>query len=183
MDVPRRMAVELKKLVLGGWLAAFVSACAVTNEAPVSYPRKEVAAVGGDLRQVVRVVDGDTLVLAPNEKVRLIGVDTPETVHPNKAVQCFGKDAKAFARALLENQTVRLVFDERYTKQNHKDKFGRTLGYVYLADGRMLNAELIRQGYAHAYTRFPFHYLAEFRDLEREARQSGAGLWSFCPLS
>lgn len=177
------MAVELRKLVLGGLLAVCINACSVTNQAPVSYPGKEVAAVGGELRQVVRVVDGDTLVLAPNEKVRLIGVDTPETVHPKKAVQCFGKDAKAFARSLLENQTVRLVFDERYTKQKHKDKFGRTLAYIYLADGRMVNAELIRQGYAHAYTRFPFRYLAEFRDLERGARQTGTGLWSYCPVS
>lgn len=183
MDVPRRMAVELRKLVLGVFLAACVSACSAGTEAPVSYPGKEVAAIGGDLRKVVRVVDGDTLVLVPNEKVRLIGVDTPETVHPKKAVQCFGKDAKDFARSLVENQTVRLIFDERYIKQNHKDKFGRTLGYVYLADGRMVNAELIRQGYAHAYTRFPFRHLAEFRDLERTARQSGAGLWSSCPIS
>lgn len=186
MDVPRRMAVELRRLALWGLFVAWLSACSIANPSPprVAHdPRKDVAPVVGELRQVVRVVDGDTLVLAPNEKVRLIGVDTPETVHPKKAVQCFGKDAKAFARSLLEGRSIRLSLDERYTKQHHKDKFGRTLGYVFLADGRMVNAELIRQGYAHAYTRFPFRYLGEFRELERDARQNGQGLWSSCPLS
>lgn len=186
MDVPRRMAVELRKLILGSLLAACLSACSAANQPPTSAapdPRKKIAPGAGELRQVVRVVDGDTLALAPNEKIRLIGVDTPETVHPKKVVQCFGKDAKAFARSLLEGRTVRLALDERYAKQDHKDKFGRTLGYIYLEDGRMVNAELIRRGYGHAYTRFPFRYLAEFRELERNARQSGAGLWSSCPLS
>lgn len=184
--MPRRMAVEIRKLALWGLCAAWISACSVASQGLPSvtdHPRKEVAPVVGELRQVVRVVDGDTLIVAPNEKIRLIGVDAPETVHPKKAVQCFGKDAKAFARSWLEGRTIRLSFDERYTRQRHKDKFGRTLAYVYLDDGRMLNAELIRQGYAHAYPRFPFRYLAEFRELERDARRLGAGLWSSCPLS
>jgi micrococcal nuclease len=136
----------------------------------------------GEIRKVIRVVDGDTIVVSPNEKVRLIGVDTPETVHPKKAVACFGKEAKQFTRDAVDGKTIRLVPDKVNTKRRHKDRYGRTLAYAYLADGTMLNAELIRQGYAHAYTRFPFRYLVEFRQIERAARTQGLGLWSSCPL-
>ena len=134
-------------------------------------------------RQVTRVVDGDTIVLSPNDKVRLIGVDTPETVHPKKMVECYGKEAKEFTRSTVAGQKIRLVLDEANAGQRHKDRYGRTLGYVYLRDGMMLNAELIRRGFAHAYTRFPFRYLVEFSRLEQEARGRGAGLWSSCPVS
>jgi len=134
-------------------------------------------------RQVTRVVDGDTIVLSPNDKVRLIGVDTPETVHPKKMVECYGKEAKEFTRSTVAGQKIRLVLDDANAGRRHKDRYGRTLGYVYLQDGRMLNAELVRRGFAHAYTRFPFRYLVGFRRLEQEARARGAGLWSSCPIS
>ena len=133
-------------------------------------------------RLVIRVIDGDTIVVSPNEKVRLIGVDTPETIHPKKAVQCFGKDAKEFTRRMVERRSLRLVLDESNAARNHKDRYGRTLAYAYLTDGTMLNRELIRQGYAHAYTRFPFRHLVEFRELERTARAESIGLWSSCPF-
>jgi micrococcal nuclease len=94
---------------------------------------------------VIRVIDGDTIVVSPNEKVRLIGVDAPETVHPNRTAQCFGRDAKEFTRSLVERQTIRLVLDESNAARNHKDRYGRTLAYVYFDDGTMLNAELIRR--------------------------------------
>jgi micrococcal nuclease len=131
-------------------------------------------------RKVIRVVDGDTLVLDPNEKVRLIGVDTPETVHPKKVVECFGREAGEFMKKLVSGKKVRLEFDEANTFVSHKDRYGRTLGYVFLEDGTLLNAEIIRQGYGHAYTRFPFRYLEEFRSLERRAREQGLGLWADC---
>ena len=123
-------------------------------------------------RTVVRVVDGDTLLLDRNERVRLIGVDTPETVDPRRPVQRFGKEASEFTRRMAQGKQVRLEFD-----QDRRDRFGRTLAYVFLEDGAFLNAELIRQGYGHAYTRFPFKYLEEFRALEREAREAQRGLW------
>jgi micrococcal nuclease len=128
------------------------------------------------------VIDGDTIVVSPNEKVRLIGVDTPETVHPNKAVQCFGRDAKEFTRSLVESKSIRLFFDDSNRARHHKDRYGRTLAYVHLDDGTMLNAELIRRGYAHAYTRFPFRHVVEFRRLERIARSQAVGLWAGCPV-
>jgi micrococcal nuclease len=141
--------------------------------------RNEIA----EKRMVIRVIDGDTIVVSPNEKVRLIGVDAPETVDPKRATQCFGKDAKEFTRSLVERQTIRLVVDESNAARNHKDRYGRTLAYVYFDDGTMLNAELIRRGYAHAYTRFPFRHTVEFRQLERSARSQAVGLWASCRLN
>jgi len=124
-------------------------------------------------RFCIRVVDGDTLVLEGGERVRLIGVDTPETVDPRRPVQYFGKEASAFTRRLAQGKTVRLEYD-----QDTRDRYDRTLAYVYLSDGTFLNAELIRQGYGHAYTRFPFRYQGQFLALEREARAQGRGLWA-----
>ncbi len=128
--------------------------------------------------KVRRVIDGDTLELDNGEDVRLIGVDTPETNHPKKPVERFGKEAAAFTTRLVEGQEVRLAYD-----QQRRDKYDRTLAYAYLLDGTFLNAEIIRQGYGFAYTRFPFTYLKEFRMLEREAREAQRGLWGPSPLS
>jgi micrococcal nuclease len=124
-------------------------------------------------RLCVRAVDGDTLELDGGERVRLIGVDTPETVDPRRPVQYFGKEASAFTHRMAQGRSVRLEYD-----QDTRDRYGRTLAYVYLQDGTFLNAEIIRQGYGHAYTRFPFRYQAEFLALEREARAQGRGLWA-----
>lgn len=127
----------------------------------------------GDWRTVVRVVDGDTLLLDGNERVRLIGVDTPETVDRRRPVEYYGKEASAFLRRMAEGKRVRLAYD-----QQRKDGYGRTLAYVHLADGTLLNGEIIRQGYGHAYTRYPFRYADEFRAYEREAREQRRGLWA-----
>lgn len=126
-----------------------------------------------ELRLVLRVVDGDTIVLDGNEKVRLIGVDTPETVHPTKPVEYFGKEASAFTKKLCEGKKVRLEYDWQ-----RSDRYGRTLAYVYLVDGIFVNAEIVKQGYGFAYTKYPFKYLEEFRQYERDARVSNAGLWA-----
>lgn len=128
------------------------------------------AAAPGQL--VERVVDGDTIIVEGVGRVRLIGVDTPETVHPNRPVEFFGKEASAFAKGLLEGKRVRLEYD-----QERQDRYGRTLAYVYLDDGTFVNAEIIRRGYGHAYTRFPFRHMEAFRQFEREARDNRRGLW------
>ena len=130
---------------------------------------------GHDFYLCTRVVDGDTIIVDMNgkeERVRLIGVDTPETVHPNKPVEYFGKEASEFTKNMVEGKRVRLEYDWQ-----RRDKYGRLLAYVYLQDGTFLNAEIIKQGYGFAYTRFPFKYLEEFRQYEREARENGRGLW------
>ena len=126
-----------------------------------------------DIRTVKRVIDGDTIVLENAERVRLIGVDTPETVHPNKQVEYFGKEASRFTKKMVEGKKVKLEYDWQ-----RKDRYGRTLAYVYLLDGTFVNAEIIKQGYGFAYTKYPFKYMDEFREYERKARMEEKGLWS-----
>ena len=131
------------------------------------------AAPAESAAQVVeRVVDGDTIIVRGIGRVRLIGVDTPETVHPGRPVEFFGKEASAFTRRLVDGKRVRLEYDQQRT-----DRYGRTLAYVHLPDGTFVNAEIIRRGYGHAYTRFPFRHLDRFRGLERDALRAGRGLW------
>ena len=132
-------------------------------------------AIGQESYLCTRVIDGDTIVVdmsGKEERVRLIGVDTPETVHPEKPVEYFGKEASEFTKNMVEGKELRLEYDWQ-----KRDKYGRLLAYVYLMDGTFLNAEIIKQGYGFAYTKFPFKYLEEFRKYEREARESGRGLW------
>lgn len=132
--------------------------------------------IAQDYYQCTRVIDGDTIVVKiadKEERVRLIGVDTPETVHPNKPVEYFGKEASEFTKRMVEGKNVKLEYDWQ-----KRDKYKRLLAYVYLEDGTFLNAEIIKQGYGFAYTRFPFKYLDEFRKYEREARESNKGLWA-----
>ncbi len=178
------MIVRVKTLFLLGVLTTTALEAGLKSRqealAGISEPSRESRNETPESRLVIRVIDGDTIVVSPNERVRLIGVDTPETVHPNKAVQCFGKDAKEFTRSMVEHRAIRLVLDETNRVRNHKDRYGRTLAYVYFDDGTMLNAELIRRGYAHAYTRFPFRHVVEFRQLERIARGQAVGLWASC---
>lgn len=123
-------------------------------------------------RTCVKVIDGDTIVLDGNEIVRLIGIDTPETKDPRKPVQYYGREAYEFTKRLVEGKKVRLAYD-----LNKKDKYGRTLAYVYLEDGTFLNAEVVKQGYGFAYRYFLFKYFDEFKQYEREARENGIGLW------
>ena len=125
-----------------------------------------------DVVRVKRVVDGDTLLLTNRERIRLIGVDTPETKHPKQPVQRYGKEAYLFTKKMVEGKEVRLEYDWQ-----KRDRSGRLLAYVYLTDGTFLNAEIIKQGYGFAYTKFPFKYLEEFRQFEREARENQRGLW------
>ena len=134
---------------------------------------------GGDAR-VVRVVDGDTVDVSVGgrvERVRYIGVDTPESVKPNTPVQCFAKAASAENERLVEGQAVRLVGDAEA-----QDRYGRTLAYVYRAsDGLFVNAELVRDGYAKPLEIAPnVAHAAEFSRLAGAARKAGRGLWSRC---
>ncbi len=121
------------------------------------------------------VIDGDAIVVDMNgkeERVRLIGVDTPETVHPQKPVERFGKEASDFTKRMVAGKKVRLEYDWQT-----RDKYGRLLAYVYLKDGTFLNAEIVKQGYGFAYTKYPFKHMEEFRQYEREAREAQKGLW------
>jgi len=125
-----------------------------------------------EIYKVKRVIDGDTLLLINGERVRLIGVDTPETKHPQKRVQYYGREAYLFTKQMVGGKEARFEFERQ-----KRDRYGRLLAYVYLSDETFLNAELIKQGYGFAYTRFPFKYMEEFRRYEREARENRKGLW------
>lgn len=131
------------------------------------------APAAGPLRPVVRVVDGDTVVLDGNEKVRLIGINTPESVDPRRPVQRFGKEASAYTAALLKGKRVRVEHDVE-----KRDRYGRTLAYLHLEDGTFVNLRLVQEGYASAY-RYPpnVKHAEEFRLAERRAREAKKGMW------
>jgi micrococcal nuclease len=135
---------------------------------------------GGDPRGewvlVTEVVDGDTIKVGRgwrSTKVHLIGVDTPETVHPEKPVEFFGSEASDFTKRQLEGKKVHLELEP----STQYDDYGRLLAYVLLLDGTLFNAELIKQGYARVIAPSPFHRYGEFRLHEQKARIAGVGLW------
>ncbi len=122
---------------------------------------------------VVRVIDGDTIELDSGQKVRYIGIDTPETKHPTKSLECYGEEASKKNRELVEGKVVQLEKDVSET-----DRYGRLLRYVYV-DGEMVNELLVREGYARASSYPPdIKYQDFFRSAESQAQQAGRGLWS-----
>ena len=132
-------------------------------------------------------VDGDTVkvrIYNPPaginelETVRMLGVDAPETKHPSKPVEYFGKEASEFTRKALLNKQVFLAFDF-----DLRDRYGRLLAYIYTSREQCFNAKLIYEGYAHAYVYFPFQFMGEFRRLEQEARKAKRGLWASPDIS
>ena len=129
--------------------------------------------------KVVKVVDGDTLDVSINgktEAIRLIGINTPETVDPRKPVECFGKEASNKAKELLAGKTVGLQNDPT---QGERDKYGRLLRYVTLADGTSFNKLMISQGYAYEYTyNKPYKYQAEYKQAQKTASANKKGLWA-----
>lgn len=133
--------------------------------------------------RVTRFVDGDTITIDMNgtkETVRMIGVDTPETHKPNTPIQCYGPAAAAFTKNLIGGKTVRLEADP--TNQN-RDRYNRLLRYVYLPDNRLVQKELVANGYGFAYTSFPFQKKDEFIQAEQQAKEAAKGLWSNCTVT
>jgi micrococcal nuclease len=141
------------------------------------------ASSSATLALVKRVIDGDTIELESGQKVRYIGVDTPELHHPQKAVQCFGEEAKNINQKLVEGKTIKLEKDISET-----DRYGRLLRYVFLPDsnnasgsGIFINQYLIEEGYAYAAT-FPpdVKYAELFRQKQQATRINNKGLWKAC---
>jgi len=127
--------------------------------------------------RVVWISDGDTITVrleGVKEKVRLIGIDTPELKDDRHAWRDLAYDARAFARTRLLGKTVAL---ERDRLCSNRDKYGRLLRYVVLDDGTDFNEEMIREGYARAYTRFPFTRADRYKAVEKKARAAGRGRW------
>jgi micrococcal nuclease len=129
----------------------------------------------GAVVKVERVVDGDTIVLAGGERVRYIGIDTPESVKPGTPVQCFAKAASHENARLVAGRKVRLRFDAE-----RRDRYGRLLAYVY-RDRLFVNEELVRRGFATTLTIPPnVAHADDFVRAAREARRAGRGLWRAC---
>lgn len=133
---------------------------------------------------VTGVVDGDTIKVDMNggaTTLRLIGLDTPETVDPRKPVQCFGKEASNKAKETLVGKKVRI---EKDPTQGEYDKYNRVLAYIYLEDGLFYNQFMIEEGYAHEYTyATPYKYQAEFKAAQKSAETQQKGLWSSATCS
>lgn len=147
---------------------------------PTAIPTKIIEASKSlDLVKVTKIVDGDTIKVdigGTIETVRMIGVDTPEIKDPRKTVQCFGKEASARTKELLENQMVKLEAD---STQNDRDKYSRLLRYIYLENGTFINKKLIEEGYAFEYTyQIPYLYQAEFKAAQKLAETNNLGLWN-----
>ncbi len=132
---------------------------------------------------VEKVTDGDTIKVKTREfvdtkqyTVRLIGINTPETVDPRREVECFGREASAFAKELLTGKKIRL---EKDSTQTETDRYGRLLAYVYIDETNSFNKLMIEQGYAYEYTYDkPYIFQSEFKAAEVEAQKAGRGLWA-----
>jgi len=128
--------------------------------------------------KVVKVIDGDTLEVYQNnkiEKIRMIGLNTPETVDPRRGLECFGIEASARLKNLLEGKIVKLEEDET---QGNLDKFGRSLRYV-LIDNVNINQKMIEEGYGFEYTyKKPYKYQKEFKRSQEIAKENNIGLWN-----
>jgi len=160
----------------------FLAGCAPTNGQQPERPSLPAQVQGpGD---VAGVIDGDTILVddaGTATTVRLLGIDTPETVDPDLPVQCFGPQASARTDQLLTGQQVWLETDPN---QPAADTYGRTLAYVWLSDDQLVNLQLIEEGYAREYTYDdPYRYRDTFQAVEAGAIHAGRGLWSAaaCP--
>lgn len=132
---------------------------------------------------VEEVSDGDTIIVnmgGVREVIRMIGIDTPETHHPDRPVQCYGREASEFARKALVDKQVRLEADPLNT---NRDRYDRLLRYVYLPDGGLFNAKVIEGGYGFSYTSFPFSKTDQFDQLESRAKRANLGLWAACTVT
>lgn len=152
--------------VLSCMLLIMLTACSLLTQSPNTITA-----------EVTKVVDGDTIKVKVGnreETVRLLLIDTPETVHPDKPVQPFGPEASAFVEEMLEGETVELEKDV-----SERDRYGRLLAYVYI-DGESVQKMLLERGLARvAYIYEPnVKYVEEYRAVQEEAQREGKGIWS-----
>lgn len=167
--VPERVATGME-----GWVSH-----SLTVEQPPDTAGMPAMPAGLTAALVSNVVDGDTIdvnIGGVEQRVRLLGIDTPETKHPTKPVECFGQEAFARTSALVQGQVVLLEADE---SQGNTDQYERLLRFVWLPDGRLVNLVLIAEGYAFEYTyNLPYRYQAVFKKAQKTAREGQAGLWA-----
>lgn len=176
LHVERARYGRAMRRVVSLLLLACVACAAPVDLAVQAPPTLADEPVGGERARVTRVVDGDTIEVSLEgeiEDIRLLGIDTPESVKPDSPIECFGREASAAAEAFLADAEVTLVRDVE-----DRDRYGRLLRYVYVGE-EMANARLVVNGYATAYTYPPNVRHADlFVRLEREARADDRGLWA-----
>lgn len=156
-------------IIIAGYLLHF----ALTMEGLGQTGKEPKAAINEGI--VVKVVDGDTIIVSGFGSVRLIGVDTPETVDPRKPVECMGPEASEFTKRIALGKKVQLKGDPLAGDDPH----GRTLAYVFLPGGSLLNEEVLRRGYGKT-TSFHYQRKKAFLAAEREARSKRLGGWTEC---
>lgn len=144
----------------------------------ISLPDSPTQSLGNQFYEVIRVIDGDTIDIQIDgkiERLRLIGINTPETVDPRKPVECFGREASDKAKTLLVGKKVALESDP---SQGERDKYSRLLRYVFLEDGTNFNLEMIATGYAYEYTyEGEYRYQSSFKSAQKSAEANNLGLW------
>jgi micrococcal nuclease len=166
------------KIALIAFIVTFCSIAAYLST-PKKFSYKDIPKIDSTLPyHVAKVIDGDTFEVKVGQKlvtIRMLGIDTPETIDPRKPIQCFGMEASDKTKEMLSEQSMRLKTDKT---QSILDKYGRVLAYVYLEDGRHLNEFLLKEGYAHEYTYGKSYQMKkEFKKLEKEASKNKRGLW------
>ena len=150
---------------------------------PTSRPAPRAEPPDGSLHVIETVVDGDTAKIRFQEEMismRIIGIDTPETVHPSRPVEPYGPEATVRARELLEGKTVTLEYDAD-PEHDRFGKYGRLLIYVRLEDGRDFGKLMVEGGFARAYPKYPFSRSEEYLAVEEMAKKAKKGLWGLQP--
>lgn len=169
----------IKALEEAGVVTTIIPVATVTPEAqspspPVASPSAQVVAL--EYAVVTRIIDGDTVELENGQKVRYIGINTPELHHPQKGVECFGLQSSEANKVLVEGKRVRLEKDVSET-----DRYGRLLRYVWLED-TLVNESLVKNGFAYASSYSPdIKNQDKFSDAEKTARAEKKGMWGECP--
>lgn len=163
----------LTMMVVLACLAAGVAGTAHQGASPQPSRPAPSPAGAAELRRVRHVIDGDTLTVSGIGTIRLIGVDAPEKAGGFREAEPYGEQATAFLKRLAEGRRVRLEYDGE-----RKDRYNRTLAYVFLEDGTLLNEAIIRAGWAESYRNFAYHRKATFQQAEREARAARRGMWA-----
>ena len=168
--------MKRRTLILPAILAVSILCIYCVVDATPTIPTRDFT--GQPTYEVTRVIDGDTVELLMDGKpitVRMIGVDTPETVHPSKPVEYYGKEASMFTKNLLRGEEVYIELEQG----NPVGRYGRKLLYLYrVPDGLFVNLEIIRQGYGQAYTVYPFQHMELFKHYENRADKLSKGLWA-----
>lgn len=179
MRLKKRQIKFIITLLVAILSSAGIFAATNTGQAPLAEFAQEQ---NPGLVDVEKVADGDTISIRSQgkiEKIRLIGVDTPEKNDARKPIQCFAQAASNFTESKLTGKQVRLEADPQ---GDNRDRYGRLLRYVYLPDGTLVNKAIIEEGYGFAMTGFPFSKMEEFRAAQTTAREQNRGLWNTCNI-